>query len=71
MTAIAATITRKGRCAEDGYTQPYATLADGRVMPMGRNARGPIFEVGTTGTAEFVVTTTSGLWHFTPDEAAS
>lgn len=63
-----AEIVRKGRCKEDGYTEPYAKLDDGRVMPMGWNASGPIFEVGTKGTAEYVSAPNAGLWQFTPDE---
>jgi hypothetical protein len=62
-----AEIVRKGRCAEDGYTEPYARLEDGRVMPMGRNRSGPVFEVGTTGVAAYVSAASSGLWLFTPD----
>lgn len=62
-----AVISRRGRCREDGYSEPYALLADGREMPMGWNASGPIFEVGTTGTAEYVSTPNAGLWRFTPD----
>lgn len=65
--AVKATIIRKGRCREDGYTEPYAELEDGRVMPMGLNLSGPIFEVGTKGTAEYVTTPGAGLWQFTPE----
>lgn len=67
---IAATITKKGRCAEDGYSEPYALLADGRTMPMGWNRSGPIFEVGTTGLATYVRSSRASLWHFeaAPDE---
>jgi hypothetical protein len=63
---IRATIIRKGRCREDGYTEPYARFEDGREMPMGWNAMGPIFEVGTEGTAQYVRTSSAGLWKFTP-----
>ncbi len=63
---FAARITVKGRCREDGYTEPYALLSDGRVMPMGWNFMGPIFEVGTVGTAQYVFTGSAGLWKFTP-----
>lgn len=65
-----ATIVRKGRCREDGYTEPYAEVEkpDGTVtLPMGWNLSGPIFEVGTRGTATFVASLTVGLWEFTPD----
>ena len=65
--AFPAVIVRKGRCREDGYTEPYAKLADGRVMPMGWNATGPIFEVGTEGTAQYVATPSAGLWQFKAD----
>jgi hypothetical protein len=65
----AAMIVRKGRCKEDGYTEPYALLADGRTMPMGWNASGAIFEVGTRGTAVYVSASGRGLWRFTPEEA--
>lgn len=65
---IGATIVRKGRCEADGYTEPYARLDDGREMPMGWNTSGPIFEVGTRGTAGFVATPRGGLWRFEPDE---
>lgn len=64
---IRATIVKKGRCPEDGYTEPYALLDDGRTMPMGWNRLGPIFEVGTTGTARYVWTPAAGLWQFTAD----
>jgi hypothetical protein len=62
-----ATIVKKGRCAEDGYTEPYALLDNGRTMPMGWNASGPVYEVGTTGTAAYIQTPTAGLYRFTPD----
>lgn len=68
---LRATIVRKGRCADDGYTEPYARLEDGRVMPMGWNRSGPIFDVGTEGTAQYVMTSAAGLWQFTPDEEGS
>lgn len=66
-----ATIVRKGRCREDGYTEPYARVEkpDGDVvMPMGWNASGPIFEVGTRGTAWYVSAASAGLWIFKPEE---
>lgn len=64
---VRATITKKGRCLEDGYSEPYALLEDGRTMPMGWNRSGPIFEVGTEGTAQYIATRNAGLWKFTPD----
>lgn len=68
---VKATIVRKGRCAVDGFTEPYALLADGRTMPMGWNGWGPVFEVGTTGTAEYVATPSASLWRFIPDEGST
>jgi hypothetical protein len=64
-----ATITSPG---VPGESEPYARLADGRVMPMGWNM-GESYPVGTTGTAMYAVTSRAGLWHFTahpPEETA-
>jgi hypothetical protein len=47
-----------------GRTEPYARLNDGRVMPMGWNM-GQRIEVGTKGVAEYIATSSAGLWRFT------
>ncbi len=65
---VRAVIERQGRCREERYSEPYARLDDGRLMPMGWNLSGPIYPVGTTGTAQYVATPNAGLWRFTPDE---
>jgi hypothetical protein len=66
-----ARIVKKGRCREDGYSEPYAEVEkpDGKiVMPMGWNYSGPIFEVGTEGTAEYVAASYASLWLFKAKE---
>lgn len=60
-----ATIIRPG---VPGQSEPYAQLdEDGRVMPMGLNL-GETLEVGITGEAEYISSSSSGLWKFTADE---
>lgn len=49
-----------------GRNEPYAKLEDGRVMPMGWS-HGQSWPIGTTGEAEYVVTSAASLWRFTPD----
>lgn len=75
---VRARIVKKGRCEEDGYTEPYAEFLEdlptpagtvwkaGTVQPMGWNHSGPIYEVGTEGYAKYVHTGTRGLYQFTP-----
>lgn len=60
---VRATITQSG---VPGRSEPYALLADGRTMPMGRNM-GDTFVVGQQGEAQYVMTGSGGLWRFTPD----
>lgn len=64
MGKVRATITQPG---VPGRSEPYARLADGRVMPMGWN-RGKRFPVGTEGEAEYIRTGNASLWRFTPDD---
>lgn len=49
-----------------GRSEPYARLADGRIMPMGWSI-GKTFEVGQTGRASYIKVGYASLWKFTPD----
>jgi hypothetical protein len=46
-----------------GRSEPYAKLADGRIMPMGWNM-GKTYRVGQTGRASYVRTSYASLWRF-------
>ena len=50
-------------------SEVYVTLVDGRVFPA-RFPGSALDEppIGTTGTARYVSTPSSGLWYFDPDE---
>jgi len=50
-----------------GQREPVAKLEDGREFPMGWN-HNQIIPVGTTGTAKYVSTVSSGLWMFVVDK---
>jgi len=52
----------------DDEREPSIRLEDGREFPAGWNM-GQTFPVGTEGTAQYVSTSTIGLWQFTPTKA--